>query len=142
MLFDIGALAWSAELCELFTVPMDALPEVRPSSGDFGITASTAACGAGVPIRGVAGDQQAALFGQAAFEPGEAKNTYGTGSFVLMNVGSTLPEPAEGLLSTVAWLLGGTRGVRSDVRPGGRDLRHGRDGAMAARRPGDHRGGV
>ena len=105
MLFDIGALAWSSELCELFGVPMEALPEVRPSSGDFGITASTAACGAGVPIRGVAGDQQAALFGQAAFRPGEAKNTYGTGSFVLMNIGSTPPEPVEGLLTTVAWLL-------------------------------------
>ena len=110
MLFDIGALAWSAELCELFTVPMDVLPEVRPSSGDFGLTAAGAACGAGVPIRGVAGDQQAALFGQAAFRPGDAKNTYGTGSFVLMNVGSTLPEPTEGLLTTVAWLLGGSEG--------------------------------
>ncbi|MDE0652334.1 MAG: glycerol kinase GlpK [bacterium] len=106
MLFDIGALAWSSELCEVFGVPMGALPEVRPSSGDFGITASTASCGAGVPIRGVAGDQQAALFGQAAFRPGDAKNTYGTGSFVLMNVGSAPPEPTEGLLTTVAWLLG------------------------------------
>lgn len=105
MLFDIGALAWSSELCELFGMPVDALPDVRPSSGDFGVTASGAACGAGVPIRGVAGDQQAALFGQAAFRPGDAKNTYGTGSFVLMNVGPTPPEPVEGLLTTVAWLL-------------------------------------
>ena len=110
MLFDIGALAWSAELCELFGVPMDALPEMRPSSGDFGVTAATAACGAGVPIRGVAGDQQAALFGHAAFRPGDAKNTYGTGSFVLMNVGSAPPEPVEGLLTTVAWLLAGPGG--------------------------------
>ena len=110
MLFDIGALAWSAELCELFGVPMDALPEMRPSSGDFGVTAATAACGAGVPIRGVAGDQQAALFGQAAFRPGDAKNTYGTGSFVLMNVGAAPPEPVEGLLTTVAWLLEGPAG--------------------------------
>ena len=110
MLFDIGALAWSAELCELFGVPMDTLPEVRPSSGDFGVTASSAACGPGVPIRGVAGDQQAALFGQAAFRPGDAKNTYGTGSFVLMNVGSAPPEPVEGLLTTVAWLLEGPAG--------------------------------
>ena len=105
MLFDIGALAWSAELCELFGVPMQVLPEVRPSSGDFGVTGPDAACGAGVAIRGVAGDQQAALFGQAAFAPGDAKNTYGTGSFVLLNVGRTLPEPVEGLLTTVAWLL-------------------------------------
>ena len=110
MLFDIGELAWSSELCELFGVPMAALPEVRPSSGDFGVTASNAACGAGVPIRGVAGDQQAALFGQAAFQPGDAKNTYGTGSFVLMNVGSAPPEPVEGLLTTVAWLLEGPAG--------------------------------
>ena len=110
MLFDIGALAWSAELCELFGVPMDALPEVRPSSGDFGVTAASAACGAGVPIRGVAGDQQAALFGQAAFQPGDAKNTYGTGSFVLMNVGSAPLEPVDGLLTTVAWLLEGPAG--------------------------------
>ncbi|MXV91605.1 MAG: glycerol kinase GlpK [Acidimicrobiia bacterium] len=107
MLFDIGALAWSSELCALFGVPRDALPDVRPSSGDFGVTAPGAACGAGVPIRGVAGDQQAALFGQAAFRPGDAKNTYGTGSFVLMNVGSAPPEPVEGLLTTVAWLLEG-----------------------------------
>ena len=110
MLFDIGALAWSVELCELFGVPMDTLPEVRPSSGDFGVTAASAACGAGVPVRGVAGDQQAALFGQAAFRPGDAKNTYGTGSFVLMNVGSAPPEPVEGLLTTVAWLLEGPAG--------------------------------
>ena len=110
MLFDIGALAWSAELCELFGVPMDSLPEVRPSSGDFGVTAPSAACGAGVPIRGVAGDQQAGLFGQAAFRPGDAKNTYGTGSFVLMNVGSAPPEPVEGLLTTLAWLLEGPAG--------------------------------
>ncbi len=110
MLFDIGSLAWSAELCELFGVPVQVLPEVRPSSGDFGVTASSIACGAGVPIRGVAGDQQAALFGQAAFHPGDAKNTYGTGSFVLMNVGAALPDPIEGLLTTVAWLLDGHDG--------------------------------
>ena len=105
MLFDIGSLDWSGELCELFGVPMEALPEVRPSSGSFGVTGPGAACGPGVPVTGVAGDQQAALFGQAAFEPGDAKNTYGTGSFVLMNVGGTLPEPVDGLLTTVAWLL-------------------------------------
>ena len=105
MLFDIGSLAWSADLCELFGVPIEVLPEVRPSSGSFGVTGAGAACGAGVPICGVAGDQQAALFGQAAFEPGDAKNTYGTGSFVLMNVGPMLPPPTEGLLTTIAWLM-------------------------------------
>jgi glycerol kinase len=107
MLCDIGALAWSEELCGLLSVPVTALPEIRPSSGRLGITASGCPVGAGIPISGVAGDQQAALFGQACFEPGMTKNTYGTGSFVLMNAGATCPEPAEGLLTTVAWTLAG-----------------------------------
>ncbi len=106
MLFDIRSLQWSPEMCQLLGVPIDALPDVKPSSGRFAITADTTALGAGVPISGVAGDQQAALFGQACFEPGMTKNTYGTGSFVLMNVGSTCPDPVEGLLTTVAWKLG------------------------------------
>ena len=106
MLFDIGSLSWSEELCDLFGVPAAALPEVRPSSGRFGETAVGVGVPAGIPISGVAGDQQAALFGQACFEPGMTKNTYGTGSFVLMNVGSECPEPVEGLLTTVAWSLG------------------------------------
>ena len=105
MLFDIGAVDWSAELCELLSVPKAALPEVRPSSGRFGLTADTTALGAGIPISGVAGDQQAALFGQACLRPGMTKNTYGTGSFVLMNVGTSCPEPVDGLLTTVAWTL-------------------------------------
>ena len=112
MLFDIGSLAWSVDLCELFGVPIEVLPEVRSSNGSFGVTGAGAACGAGVPICGVAGDQQAALFGQAAFEPGDAKNTYGTGSFVLMNVGGALPQPVSGLLSTVAWLLDSPAGPK------------------------------
>jgi glycerol kinase len=110
MLYDIGALAWSEELCSLFDVPESALPEVRESSCVFGYTSTEAPCGPGVPIAGVAGDQQAALFGQAAFETGEAKSTYGTGSFVLMNVGSHRPEPADGLLTTLAWVLEGPDG--------------------------------
>jgi glycerol kinase len=105
LLFDIGELAWSDELCELFGVPRAVLPEVRPSSGRFGTTAD------GIPVSGVAGDQQAALFGQACLSPGMAKNTYGTGSFVLMNVGTTCPEPVEGLLTTVAWTLDGQPGA-------------------------------
>jgi glycerol kinase len=105
MLFDIGTLAWSDELCELFGVPAACLPEVRPSSGRFGTTAVGVGVPAGIPISGVAGDQQAALFGQACFEPGMTKNTYGTGSFVLMNVGTECPDPVEGLLTTVAWSL-------------------------------------
>jgi glycerol kinase len=86
------------------------LPEVGPTSGRLGTTSAGAVPGlpAGVPISGVAGDQQAALFGQACFTPGMVKNTYGTGSFVLMNVGGNVPEPIDGLLTTVAWSLGGT----------------------------------
>ena len=106
MLFDIKSLQWSEQMCEILGVPIEALPEVRSSSGRFGVTADTTALGAGIPVSGVAGDQQAALFGQACFEPGMTKNTYGTGSFVLMNVGQTCPEPVEGLLTTVAWTLG------------------------------------
>jgi glycerol kinase len=106
MLFDIRARAWSPALLDLFGVPAAALPEVRPSSGRFGpVAAPELEALAGVPISGIAGDQQAALFGQACFEPGMTKNTYGTGSFVLMNVGPACPEPVEGLLTTIGWEL-------------------------------------
>ncbi len=105
MLLDIGSRAWSAELGELLGVPLDALPEVRPSSGRFGVTSDRCGIPAGIPVSGIAGDQHAALFGQACFSPGASKNTYGTGSFVLMNVGPDCPPPAEGLLTTVAWTL-------------------------------------
>lgn len=111
MLFDIGALTWSDELCDLFGVPQSALPEVRPSSGRFGVTTASSGLPAGIPISGIAGDQQAALFGQACFEPGATKNTYGTGSFVLMNVGSQCPDPVDGLLTTVAWSIDGGQGA-------------------------------
>lgn len=105
LLFDIGAMSWSDQMCSLFNVPMTALPEVLPSSGRFGETTADIPTGAKVPVSGIAGDQQAALFGQTCFRPGQAKNTYGTGSFVLMNVGAQRPEPVEGLLSTVAWTI-------------------------------------
>ena len=107
LLYDIRKLAWSDELADLFEVPASCLPEVRPSSGRFGLTSGDAVPGlpGGLPISGVAGDQQASLFGQACFSPGMTKNTYGTGSFVLMNVGDRAPEPVEGLLTTVAWVL-------------------------------------
>ena len=111
LLFDIGTLSWSDELCELFDVPASALPEVRPSSGRFGVTVAGVGAAAGIPVSGIAGDQQAALFGQACTEPGMTKNTYGTGSFVLMNVGHERPEPVEGLLTTVAWAIEGTPGA-------------------------------
>jgi glycerol kinase len=107
MLFDIDALDWSDELCEMFGVPRACLPEVRPSSGVFATTDPERAAGLRVPVCGIAGDQQAALFGQACFTPGMSKNTYGTGSFVLVNLGSSHPAPVDGLLTTVAWQLGG-----------------------------------
>lgn len=106
LLYDIKENQWSSDMCKLFGIPEAALPEVLPSSGRFGTTSATTAIGAGIPISGIAGDQQSALFGQACLEPGMTKNTYGTGSFVLMNAGSECPEPAEGLLTTVAWDLG------------------------------------
>ncbi|MFM7064785.1 MAG: glycerol kinase GlpK [Actinomycetes bacterium] len=105
MLFDIGRLEWSEELCGLFGVPMSALPAVVPSCGTVGTTVEGTGLPAGVPVSGIAGDQQAALFGQACVQPGMAKNTYGTGSFVLMNVGETCPAPTEGLLTTVGWTV-------------------------------------
>jgi glycerol kinase len=105
MLCDIRTCAWDAELCDLLGVPIDALPEIVPSSGRIGTTAPESGVPEGIPISGIAGDQQAALFGQACVQPGMAKNTYGTGSFVLLNVGETCPPPTEGMLTTVAWKL-------------------------------------
>jgi glycerol kinase len=107
LLFDITRLRWDSDLSELFGVPDSVLPEVVPSSGRLATTAAGVVPGlpAGIPVSGVAGDQQAALFGQACFEPGMTKNTYGTGSFVLMNIGRHVPVPVDGLLTTVAWSL-------------------------------------
>jgi glycerol kinase len=99
MLFDIDALTWDAELCEMLGVDPARLPEPLPSAHVYGTTEEF---GGEVPVAGVAGDQQAALFGQACHEPGSAKNTYGTGSFVLLHAGVEAPAPAEGLLTTVA----------------------------------------
>ena len=104
LLFDIEAGQWSAELCDLFGVPPHALPEVVPSSGLAGHTDPAAFGGLSLPIAGIAGDQQAALFGQACFTPGDIKCTYGTGSFVLSATGGTIVRSAAGLLSTVAWM--------------------------------------
>ena len=105
LLYDIRERAWSEELCDLLGVPMEALPEVRASSGRFGMTSERCGLPAGIPVSGIAGDQQAALFGHGCFAAGASKNTYGTGSFVLMNVGDQCPPPTEGLLTTVAWTL-------------------------------------
>jgi len=101
MLYDIDAQAWSDELCALFGVPRVMLPEVRTSRGDFGAVNSRH-LGVSLPITGVAGDQQSALFGQGCVSPGEAKNTYGTGAFMLMNTGQKRPGLGDGLLTTIA----------------------------------------
>ncbi len=124
LLFDINKRCWDMELCELFNVPSECLPEVLPSCGRFGVLspdAVTPASGGhtswivGTPISGIAGDQHAALFGQACFEPGATKVTYGTGSFVLTNTGASALEPAAGLLTTIAWDLGVHAGTETRV---------------------------
>jgi len=104
LLFDIEAGQWSAELCQLLQVPPHALPEVVPSSRLVGHSDPAAFLGLSLPVAGIAGDQQAAMFGQARFSPGSAKCTYGTGSFVLCNTGTSIVRSQAGLLSTVAWM--------------------------------------
>jgi glycerol kinase len=106
LLFDLAAGQWSAHMCELFGVPPHALPEIVPSSGVTGHTDPAAFLDLSLPVAGIAGDQQAALFGQACFSPGASKCTYGTGSFVLSNTGQSIVRSAAGLLSTVAWMDG------------------------------------
>jgi len=104
LLFDIHRLAWDDELLELVGVPRSILPEVRPTAHRFGDT-DPGVLGRPIPIAALAGDQQAAMFGQACFEPGQAKNTYGTGAFLLLNVGAEPRASAHGLVSTVGWQL-------------------------------------
>lgn len=106
MLYNIKELCWDEELLRLFEIPMSMLPDVKPSSSVFGYT-ETSVLGASLPIGGVAGDQQAALFGQCCFEAGELKNTYGTGAFLLMNTGDTPHTEENGMLTTIAWGLNG-----------------------------------
>jgi glycerol kinase len=99
MLFDIDRRAWDEQLCDLLGIDPASLPEPLPSAHVYGTTSEF---GGEVPVAGIAGDQQAALFGQACYQAGTAKNTYGTGSFVLLNTGEEPPEPVAGLLSTIA----------------------------------------
>ena len=106
LLFNINTCEWDPELCERLEVPMNVLPEAKPSSCIYG-ESDPEFFGGPIRIAGVAGDQQAALFGQTCFNPGEAKNTYGTGCFMLMNVGDKPIYPNNGLLTTVAWGLDG-----------------------------------
>ena len=105
MLFNIHTMCWDQDLLQLFGVPACMMPQVLPSSGLFGET-EPALLGASIPITGVAGDQQAALFGQCCFEKGQVKNTYGTGGFLLMNTGERPVTSANGLLTTVGWQIG------------------------------------
>lgn len=107
MLFNIHTLKWDNELLEILDIPVEMLPEVRPSSEIYGHTHERTFGGAKIPISGAAGDQQAALFGQACFSPGMVKNTYGTGSFILMNTGEKPIISDTGLLTTIAWGLNG-----------------------------------
>jgi glycerol kinase len=106
LLYNIHERRWDDELLRLLDLPASLLPEVRSNSERYGET-DPRVFGRAIPLTGAAGDQQAALFGQACFEPGRAKNTYGTGSFLLMNTGPSCPRSPSGLLSTIAWDLGG-----------------------------------
>ena len=105
MLFDLKKGKWSNSLCDLFSIPSDSLPEIRSTSGYFGSTSTDGPLGKKVSIRSAVGDQQSSLFGQACFKPGDTKNTYGTGSFILTNLGEKPPPVHDGLLTTVAWKL-------------------------------------
>ncbi len=102
MLFNIDTLQWDQDIVGRFGIPASMLPEVKPSSGVIGHTVQIGDLPAGIPISGIAGDQQAALFGQACFEPGMVKNTYGTGSFILLNAGKKRPVSRHGLIVTIA----------------------------------------
>lgn len=107
LMYNIRELCWDQELLDILGVPASMLPEVKPSSEVYGYTAAEKFLGHSIPIAGVAGDQQAALFGQACYEPGMAKNTYGTGCFMLMNTGDKLFDSQNGLLTTIAWGIDG-----------------------------------
>lgn len=130
MLYNIDSLAWDADLLGELNIPSTILPSVQPSSGIFGYTGGNFFAGQAIPIAGVAGDQHAALFGQACFEPGMAKNTYGTGSFILINTGSERVHSEHGLLSIIAWDLGEgvTYGLEGSVFSTGATVQWLRDG--------------
>jgi glycerol kinase len=132
LIFNIHTLQWDDELLRLLDIPRAMLPEVRSSSEVYGET-DPGLFGAAIPVAGIAGDQQAALFGQACFDPGSAKNTYGTGCFMLLNTGDQ-PVPSEkGLLTTVAWQIGGktTYALEGSVFIAGAAVQWLRDGLKA-----------
>ncbi|MEI6243983.1 MAG: glycerol kinase GlpK [Acidobacteriota bacterium] len=138
LMFNIHTLAWDDELLKVLDVPRAMLPEVRSSSEVYGHT-DPAIFGAAIPIAGAAGDQQAALFGQACFEPGAAKNTYGTGCFMLMNTGANAVPSEKGLLTTVAWKINGatTYALEGSVFIAGAAVQWLRDGLHAIKTSGD-----
>jgi glycerol kinase len=151
-LYDIGKGRWDEALCEMFGVPMSVLPEVRDSAGDFGCTDETV-LGQSLPIRGVAGDQQAALVGQACFAAGDVKSTYGTGAFLVLNTARQLVLSKNRLLGTIAYQLNGvaTYALEGSILSAGAAIQWLRDGlglisqasdieALAASAP--HSGGV
>jgi glycerol kinase len=132
LLYDIHEQRWDPELCALLDVPLAMLPEVCPSAGLFGETEAFEGLPGGVPVAGIAGDQQAALYGQGCWEPGQAKNTYGTGCFLLMNTGQQHRVSSHGLLTTVIATPKAPRPTRK-----ARSRRQRRP-AVAARRAADH----
>jgi glycerol kinase len=138
LLFNIHTLDWDQELLDLLDVPRAMLPEVRPSSGVYGET-DPALFGEAYPIAGIAGDQQAATFGQACFRSGMAKNTYGTGCFLLMNTGPAAVASRNGLLTTIGWRIGSnvTYCLEGSVFIGGAAVQWLRDGLGLLRRSGD-----
>ncbi len=129
LLFDLRTVAWSDELCAMFSIPSSMLPKVVESAGVIAET-DAALLGASVPICGIAGDQQAALLGQGCVEAGNAKNTYGTGCFLLANAGMKCPTPPTGLLATVAWKIGSevSYAIEGGVFTGGAAIQWLRDG--------------
>jgi glycerol kinase len=136
-LYDIRTGRWDPSLCELFNVPMSCLPEVRDSAGDFGTT-DTSVLGEAYPIRGIAGDQQAALVGQACFAAGDLKSTYGTGAFMVLNTGRHLVRSANRLLSTIAYRLNGeiTYALEGSIMSAGATIQWLRDGlGLVSRAP-------
>jgi len=128
-LYDIRSGRWDESLCAMFDIPMSCLPEVRDSAGDFGMT-DVRVLGESLPIRGVAGDQQAALIGQACFLAGELKSTYGTGAFLVLNTGKQLVRSSNRMLSTIAYRLGGqiTYALEGSILSAGATIQWLRDG--------------
>ncbi len=130
MLYNIHTLNWDDELLKIFDIPKSMLPKIMNSMDDFGLTKPFHTFGKAIPINGVAGDQQSALFGQQAFEKGMIKNTYGTGCFILMNTGEHPVSSENGLLTTIAWVIDGkpTYALEGSVFVGGSAVQWLRDG--------------